>query len=192
MNRVRVYILPGFFLTLAIGIVLIPFRWLAAWMIAAMVHEVFHLIAIILCEVPVRYIKIGALGAAISIDMNSGRKMAICSLAGPAGGLMLLLFIRYIPRIALCGLAQSVYNLLPIYPLDGGQAFLGFLTPYFSPKVTKMIQTAVELLIKGVLILSALYAVFVLKLGFLPALIAAAVIIKNKKIPCKQRPLRVQ
>ncbi len=52
--------------------------------------------------------------------MSSG-KSVICILSGPMGSLLLFLFVRWIPRIAFCGLLQGIYNLLPIYPLDGGR-----------------------------------------------------------------------
>ncbi len=192
MSRVRVYVQPGFFLTAAAGILLIPFRWLASWMIAAMVHEVFHLMAILICGLSVRYVTIGAFGAVISADIEPGRKMAVCALAGPIGGLLLVVFIRFIPRISLCALLQSMYNLLPIYPLDGGQVLAGLLTPVFSPKVMKIILSVTESVVIAVLTLAALCACFVLRLGTLPVIFAAALILKNKKIPCKRRPLRVQ
>lgn len=192
MNRVNVQISPGFFLTVAVGILLVPFRWLAAWFIASTVHEVFHLLAILLCKLPVRSVTIGSFGTVISVDMQPGRKMAFCALAGPVGGLLLLFLLRLVPRIALCGLIQSLYNLLPIYPLDGGRVLTGLLTPLLSANVVKHIQAVIEGAVMGILILAALYALFVLKLGILPAVFVAAVIIKNKKIPCKRLPLRVQ
>ena len=55
-------------------------------------------------------------------DGMSTTKTLICVLAGPIGSLLLLLYIRWIPRIAFCALVQTIYNLLPIYPLDGGRA----------------------------------------------------------------------
>ena len=59
----------------------------------------------------------------MEVDGLSDGKELICALAGPAGGLILLIFARWIPRIAICAAVQALYNLLPVYPLDGGRAF---------------------------------------------------------------------
>ena len=53
--------------------------------------------------------------------MSPGREL-ICILAGPAASLLLLCLARIFPRVAICGLIQGCYNLLPIAPLDGGRA----------------------------------------------------------------------
>lgn len=53
--------------------------------------------------------------------MSPGREL-LCVLAGPAVSFSLLALARFFPRIAICGLVQGIYNLLPIYPLDGGKA----------------------------------------------------------------------
>jgi Zn-dependent protease len=49
---------------------------------------------------------------------------AFCALAGPMGSFLVLLMSEVLPEAALCGLFQGAYNLLPIYPLDGGRISL--------------------------------------------------------------------
>ena len=53
--------------------------------------------------------------------MTAGGEL-LCALAGPFGSLLLALLLRHVPELAICGLIQGVYNLLPLYPLDGGRA----------------------------------------------------------------------
>lgn len=60
-------------------------------------------------------------------DMSPAEAV-ICALSGPLGGLLLTLTIGYLPRLALCALVQSIFNLLPFYPLDGGRALRAMLT----------------------------------------------------------------
>ena len=45
----------------------------------------------------------------------------LAAAAGPVGSLSLLSLSGIFPRLALCGLVQGLFNLLPIYPLDGGR-----------------------------------------------------------------------
>lgn len=48
-------------------------------------------------------------------------KEALCALAGPVGSFSVVLLAEYFPEAALFGLVQGLYNLLPVYPLDGGR-----------------------------------------------------------------------
>lgn len=192
MKRVPVCVLPSFFFVMAAAVLMIPFRWLLSWLIAAVVHEICHLMAIHICGLSVGFITIGGFGAVIHMDDAPGRRLALCSLAGPLGGLLLMLAVRIIPRIALCAFVQSLYNLLPIYPLDGGQVVAGLLTPLFSTKTVKSVLMIIKCVVAVVLTVAAIYATAVLKLGIFPVVFAVAIIIKNKNIPCKPMPLRVQ
>ncbi len=65
---------------------------------------------------------IGPLGAKIESYGLSGTGELLCILAGPVGSLMLLLVLRVLPTLGLFGLIQGFFNLLPVYPLDGGRA----------------------------------------------------------------------
>ncbi|MBQ8768996.1 MAG: M50 family metallopeptidase [Oscillospiraceae bacterium] len=103
-------------------ILILPLRWILAAVIAAAFHEVCHALAVYFCGGKVRRLSVGNRGAVMHADELPAVKALICILAGPAGSLLLLLLVRWIPRIALCALLQGFYNLLPIYPLDGGRA----------------------------------------------------------------------
>ena len=63
---------------------------------------------------------------------------AICALAGPLGSFSLLLISEYFPEAAVCGLIQGAYNLIPIFPLDGGRV-VRFLLPRKICSWTEMI-----------------------------------------------------
>ena len=106
----------------AMCVLMLPLRWLVAAFLAAAFHELCHILAVILCGGRVQSLKIGGRGAVISAGRMSTAKNIYCILSGPMGSLLLLLFAPWIPRIAICGLFQGLFNLLPIYPLDGGRA----------------------------------------------------------------------
>ena len=109
-------------LTAAVMFLLIPLPWLSAIFIAAVIHEFSHILAIILCKGKIYEITITSHGAKIHASCLSDGWMLLCILAGPAGGLLLVFLYRFFPRLALCALMQSAFNLLPFYPLDGGRA----------------------------------------------------------------------
>ena len=122
MNRATLSIKPEFLFILAVLLLLLPLQWVVAWFIAVFFHEACHYWALRLCRSPVYRVKLTIFGAYMETEALTGAKGCICALAGPLGGLLLLLVARWFPRLALCGLFQSAYNLLPIFPLDGGRA----------------------------------------------------------------------
>ena len=117
---------PQCWIGTAVMILLVPFPWLCGCFFAALVHELFHCLALFLCGERIYHIQIGWNGARIDTGNLTDGKMILCALAGPFGGLLLLLVVRQFPRLAVCGLFQTLFNLLPIYPLDGGRALHAF------------------------------------------------------------------
>ena len=124
----------GSCIVLAVLCLTVPLDWIAAAFFAALVHELSHVLAVLLMGGRIESMMISERGAVMDVSpMTSGRKL-ICILAGPAGSLGLMAVCRYFPKTALCGLMQGAYNLLPIYPLDGGQAVRCVLDIICSPQ----------------------------------------------------------
>ena len=192
MRKCRVQCRPGFYIFLAIAALLIPVKWLAAWFAAALIHESFHILALRICNYRISAIDLGLTGARIHTDSLSGLKMTFCALSGPLGGFLLLLLIRVAPRLAICGAIQSLYNLIPVYPLDGGRAVRGVAEHFFhgshAAKFLAFWENAVLILLVALSVWSAIK----LHLGLFPALCVCLLIYRNKKIPCKESRLRVK
>lgn len=192
MKSCRLIILPGFYIFLAFGILFIPLRWLIAWLVAAFVHELFHILALQIFGGRVKEIQIGMAGAVINADSLSCLRASFCALAGPLGGFLLLAFLRTAPRLALCGVIQSVYNLLPVYPLDGEKTLKGVAESFLPERAAKKMMTVTENTVLFLLVSISLYGAFALRLGLYPFVAVVMLIIKNKKIPCKPCRSKVQ
>ena len=111
----------GFFLVLALMLLLFPLGLVAGIVLAALIHECGHPIAVWLTGGSVLAIRLHAGGARIETAPMPPGKAAMCALAGPAAGALTIFAWRLFPEMALAGLVQTVFNLLPIYPLDGGR-----------------------------------------------------------------------
>ena len=179
---------------LALMLLVLPMKWLCGAAVAATVHELFHLCAIRFCSGKDAKLRVGFFGATMKIpEMGRGKEM-FCALAGPFGGLLLLLLVRWFPRVAVCGALQSLYNLLPIYPLDGGRAMRCGVSMAVSPRWAARVCNGIEgICFLGILAVGV-YSALVLKLGFLPLLPALMVLMKTKgiKFSCKPGRLGVQ
>ena len=178
-------------LLLALSLFLLPLQWVLAAIVAACIHEACHIFAIRIFGGKVSGISAGMDGASIGIATMSESKECICALAGPIGGLILLLFARWIPRIAVCAAIQSLYNLLPLYPLDGGRA-LRCITQMIMPQFADKLCAWIEIICLIGITALALYAYFFLKLGILPLFFAGLLWHKTKNTPCKAAVLKVQ
>lgn len=112
----------GFCLLLACAILLLPLKLVIAWIFAVAVHETFHYLALRMCRVQIRGLRITARGVIMETEPLDGFKGFFCALAGPIGGFLLIFLRRQMPYAAICGFLQSCYNLIPIQPQDGGRA----------------------------------------------------------------------
>ena len=125
---------------------LVPTKLVLAWGIAVAVHELSHYLALKFFCVDVNGICISAAGIQMNIGEMSVVQELVCALAGPMGGLCLLLFSKWLPCTAVCGFVQSVFNLLPIYPLDGGRALLCMFRKLFGNSLGEKVSKAMGII----------------------------------------------
>lgn len=105
----------------ALLLLTLPFPWLISAIAAAVIHELFHIGALYLLKAPPVAIRIGFRGTVIRTPPMDPKETLLCAAAGPFGSLLLLFLIHVFPRLAICAAVQGLYNLLPVYPLDGGR-----------------------------------------------------------------------
>lgn len=113
----------GFFLVLALMLLLFPLRIVAGIALAALIHECGHLIAVRLAGGRILAIRLHGGGARIETAPMEPGKAALCALAGPAAGALTIFTWRFFPELALAGAVQTIFNLLPFPPLDGSRVF---------------------------------------------------------------------
>lgn len=169
-------------------VLILPLNWFFAAVTAALVHEMWHAVFIYLLGGHIHRIHISLGSIVMYAQMNTTARELICAAAGPAGSFLLLSLYRYIPEISLCAGIQGLFNLLPVYPMDGGRILKCLLVSY-PPDQAERIMDWVECAAVLVVLLLATAGVCFLSLGWL-SLIAGVFWLSPiiiRKIPCKQR-----
>ena len=171
------------YLYLALLLLILPLKWLAAAIIAGAVHEFCHFLAVRLCGGRVARFRFSFRGAIMEAGGLCPAQELLCVLAGPAGSLGLLLFAQIFPRMAICGGMQGLFNLLPVYPMDGGR----ILRAAAGERASEI----VSLITSSVLAGTGIYLTFFQNIGPIPALVSL-IILSKQNISCKSGKLTVK
>ena len=190
---VQISISSGFYIVAAMGILVIPMPWLFALCISSLTHELFHLILLRIFGIDIPEIKIASFGAQIITAPMRPWVEALCALAGPLSGVILLVFWRAYPQLAICGLVQTCCNLIPIEPMDGGRVLRCTLEIFCKDgnfiTTLRTVQILLSLLLSSLAIAYCASGGVDFYCAFFVSLLLAG---KFIKIPCKRRKQIVQ
>lgn len=169
--RSKVQVSPGVLLLLPAALLLLPIRWTLAWILAVSLHEMGHYLALRLCKIPIYALRLTPLGILMDTGQMQRRETVLCALAGPVFALLFTVLSPVMPGTAVCILFQSLYNLLPLYPLDGGRALRAVLSKLFPVRTAYYIEGIVLTVVAAV----GVYVFYILKLGIIPTLLLLAI-----------------
>lgn len=182
MSRARCRFLSelSFFLLLGAFAIVCGWEWLLASLLAAAVHEAGHLLLLRL---------FGGGGGRLCVDAagfnweRQGRLLSygqdlIAVLAGPAANVLCALLLAFFAGetgwqegffLAGMQLVLGLFNLLPVLPLDGGQALELLLSWLLDPLCAARLTEAVSLLTLGMLLAFSFLFWVLTSACFLPA-----------------------
>lgn len=149
-------------------------------MIFALIHELGHIMIGILLGFKLEKIEIIPVGIAISFNINFddfnkkiGKsnllelKKILIALAGPLVNIIIIIMTLYLKigiikklNIIYANILIGIFNLLPIYPLDGGRILKGILNILIGRKNTLKYIDKISIM---VLILISIISVYILK-----------------------------
>lgn len=181
---------PGAVIAVACGVLLVPLRWLVSVILAAVFHESCHILALKLAKRRIRRIIISASGTTIETQPLEPGTELLCALAGPVGSLLLVGVFPSFPELAVCGLVHGVWNLLPVYPLDGGRVLrsgLYLIWPERAASISRIVRLVTASLLAAAVCFGAIWIPF-LRL----AALFGAIRLLVRKNSCNHHPLAVQ
>ena len=185
--RNLIQINPWAYYFTAFAVLTVPLDWFLSALCAAVFHELCHIWAIKILGGKILGIHVCISGTIIETEIHGRWEELLSALAGPAGSLLLLTLCHVFPKLAICACVQGVFNLLPVYPLDGGRALLCCLEWVCPLKSDRILFWTETLLVFFIFFFAALGAL-VFSMGFFPVFAAMLLLIKAilRKRPCKQ------
>lgn len=146
---------------------------------AMALHELGHLAVMLLCGADIRRVTLRFADLRIEAGRLSYRQEFFCALAGPLVNLCCALSCRApAAPFAAASLVLGLYNLLPVWPLDGGRMLRCALCARLSPERAQRVCSAVSLAACMLLALAGLWLLFVRRAGVWPLGTAIYLIIR--------------
>lgn len=157
-NHFRIEITPGFFLLIVMAWYFDREVKVVPWaIIACVVHELGHVVAVLFMKGRIRGLKLSAVGVEMHLEHGSVLSYGaenVIALAGPFANLVMAVF-AYVLRgwiPAVISVVVGGFNLLPVLPLDGGRVIYNVLASYFESSWPERTMTVIAGVFTGMLL----------------------------------------
>ena len=168
-------------------ILLIPLELTFSFYLAAAIHEAGHILLLRFFRVPIWGISFHIGGATIQTAPVTAKEELLCAAAGPIASFLCAAFVRRFPLLGICALIQGIFNLLPLFPMDGGR-ILRCLCNLYCPRCTGLLCKAAA--ISSTAVILSFCMIFFLHTNELPYLFIAFYFLLQTypkiNTPCKE------
>ena len=190
MKKIRLG--PSFLLILIVGFLSGQVVLILNYLLALTFHELAHLWVAVKNGYSLKLIKLDLFG--LSIDLNEvvdDKYSFKINIAGPVFNLLLCVVCMafywlvpisfyYLNTFCFCNLILAVFNLLPVYPLDGGKIFRGIIK---SDKAYKILDIVIRYSLASLLICAFIVSCFNVPNIMLLIIAIFFILSKGKKTP---------
>ncbi len=155
------------FLVLFLFLIFKQLEMYILFMIFVIIHEFFHLLTGIILGYKIKSLKIEILGISLGFYENINEydniKKILILMMGPISNIIIALIFDFLklPKIVYVNLVIAIFNLLPVYPLDGGQILNRVLRIIYGSieayKITNWVNTIIMSLITAIASIAILY-----------------------------------
>ena len=136
---------------------------------AMAVHELAHIVMMLACGGQVRRLTLRFADLHIAASGLGYRQELLSALAGPLVNLICgAAFCMQRPSFAAYSLMLGIYNLLPVWPLDGGRAIRCALLARLPLAQAERVSALISFLSCGILLLAGIFLTFFKKVGLWP------------------------
>lgn len=161
----------------AVMVLVLPLPWFLSIIAAAVIHELCHYLAICATGNRVYELFLTHRGAVMRASPLSDTEELFCAISGPLGSFLLFLCYPWVPRLAICAGVQGFFNLLPLYPLDGGRVFRILMRKWFPAHAVSICRW-IQWLVITVIFLAGLYFSVCFRLGSGPVCLSALLLFR--------------
>lgn len=177
--RQRIDVQPAFIAFLCAYYYFDPARTFFPFLFSVTVHEAAHLLLLRLFRARIHKLRLSGFGAVIITEPLSYPQELLTAAAGPAANLgLLLLTLRRDPALALVNLCLFAYNMLPLYPLDGGRLLRAGLRLLLPERAAMLAEHIIALLCLSGLCACAVYLTCVWHAGLWPVLVFGLLLVR--------------
>ncbi|MBE6984876.1 MAG: hypothetical protein E7434_04555 [Ruminococcaceae bacterium] len=186
--RKRIDVSPAFVAFLCAYYYFDPLHTFSPFLLSGILHEMGHLITLRLYKVEIHSIKLRMSGAEIASAPMSYFQEILVAISGPLVNLMLLFFSsKTNPNLAFMNFVLVAYNLLPIYPLDGGRILHAMLHIMLPSVAAEILEHVIGLLCISGILAASCYLTCVWHAGLWPVILSGILFFRVSEMILKEK-----
>lgn len=185
MTKIRVS--PMFVFLLCLAVYLGWSGVVGAAILAAVCHELGHIGALLVCRKKILRVNIGIAGAVMETEPLGYTQELFCAVMGPAINLLLFcIFLHTNFMFSFVNLLLLGYNLLPVYPLDGGRILRSLLLLLLPELIVARIVHVTGFLVSLSLMMVSVCLAVKLQCGLWPVFLAGILLCRMGRMAARE------